>query len=391
MKKVVIAKEKVPVVLSGHPWIFSGACTHIDPIEKGELVHIVDTNGTFLALGYANPFQSLLARILSYEDMPIEALLEKRLTDAYNLRLHSGLLKLTNAYRLINAEGDRLGGLIVDVYDKVAVIQVATCGIERLKSKIIELLVKLFDFTCVIERSDSSSRNLEGLEPICAKVFGTLPKKCMIFEGDVTLEVDLENGQKTGFFLDQRPMRMFLGSFAKDLNVLNVFSYTGGFSLHALKNGAKSCTSVDVDKDALALLDQLVVCNKINPFDHKSAHIDAFDFLQKNDLSDFDLVILDPPAFAKKRGDIDNASKGYKKLMTLALSKMKDQSFLYVASCSYFMDEKLFEKLLLQASMETRTSLKLLSSQIEAIDHPRLLSHKEGSYLKGFFVQVSKN
>lgn len=272
----------------------------------------------------------------------------------------------------------------------MAVIQIATWGIERLKKKIINWLIQLFGFSCIIERSDSSSRTLEGLEPINAIVYGTLPSKCKIFEKDVHLEVDLEHGQKTGFFLDQRPMRLYLGALCKDLNVLNVFSYTGGFSLHALKNGAASCTSVDVDGKALDLLEQLIIDNNIDKKLHRGVKIDAFDFLEKNDLSVFDLIILDPPAFAKKRGDIDNASKGYKKLMSLALSKMKDQAFLYVASCSYFIDELLFEKLLLQAARDTKKTLKILSSQIEAIDHPRLLSHKEGRYLKGFLVQVSK-
>lgn len=391
MKKVVIAKEKVPVVLSGHPWIFSGACTHIDPIEKGELVHIVDTRGEFLALGYANPSQSLLARILSYKNMPINELLEKRLKQAFELRQKAGLFELTNAYRLVNAEGDRLGGLIIDVYDQVAVIQISTWGMERLKQDIKTLLVKLFQFSCIIERSDSSSRTLEGLDPVHEVIYGKLPSSCSIFEGGVKLEVDLKKGQKTGFFLDQRPMRILLGSYAKNLNVLNVFSYTGGFSLHALKHGAKSCTSVDVDASALALLDVLIQKNGINLHLHQSVCVDAFEYLQKNDLSRFDLIILDPPAFAKKRGDIHNASKGYKKLMTHTLSKMKDQAFLYVASCSYFMDEKLFEKILLQAAIETKKTLKLITPQIEAVDHPRLLSHKEGTYLKGFFVQVSQN
>lgn len=391
MKKIVIAKEKVPVILSGHPWIFSGACTHIDPIEKGELVHVVDTSGHFLALAYAHASQSLLARILSYEPISIDALLEKRFLEAYQLRQRAHLFSITNAYRLINAEGDRLGGLIVDVYDKVAVIQVGTWGIERLKSKIIALLVQLFGFSCIIERSESSSRASEGLEPVNAVVYGILPDQCHIFEKDVHLEVDLKQGQKTGFFLDQRPMRLHLANFAKDLHVLNVFSYTGGFSLHALKNGAKSCQSVDVDGKALDLLDKLIVKNKIDQSLHTSVKQDAFDFLQTHDLSHFDLIILDPPAFAKKKKDIDNASKGYKKLMSLALSKMKDQAFLYVASCSYFMDEPLFEKLLLQAAKDSKKTLKLLCSQLEAIDHPRLLAHKEGRYLKGFFVQVCHN
>lgn len=391
MKKIVIAKEKIPVVLSGHPWIFSGACTHIDPIEQGELVHLVDTRGQFLALAYANPKQSLLARVLSYENVPINKLLDQRFLEAYELRKVCGLFNNTNAYRLINAEGDRLGGLIVDVYDKTAVIQISTWGIERLKNEIVSSLVNLFGFECILERSDSSSRTLEGLEPSSGVLYGCAPSEVDIFEGSVKLKVDLAHGQKTGFFLDQRPMRMHLGALAKDRQVLNMFSYTGGFSLHALKNGASSCVSVDVDQNALNLLDSLIQFNGIDSNKHKSILKDAFDYLKDHDLSQFDLVILDPPAFAKKRGDIENASKGYKKLMTIALSKMKDKGFLYVASCSYFMDEKLFEKLLLQAAMETKKTLKLLTPQLEAIDHPRLLSHKEGTYLKGFLVQVSKD
>jgi len=391
MKKAVVSATKLPVVLSGHPWIFSGAITHIDPIENGELVHLVDTSGQFLALGYAHPGLSLSVRILSYEDLSIEKLLLKRFKQAFELRKKTGLLETTNAYRLIHAEGDRLGGLIVDIYHNIAVIQVSTCGIERLKPLIIDILVNEFKISCVIERSQSVSRTLEGLEPIHQEHYGVVPKRVQIYEDQIQLFVDLENGQKTGFFLDQRAMRMQLAKMVKNGRVLNMFSYTGGFSLHALKNEALHVTSVDTDSSALKLLDELI---KLNHFDHQkhmSVCIDAFDFLFKDDLSKYDLVILDPPAFAKKRQDIEQASKGYKKLMTLALSKMKEGSFLYVASCSYFMDEKLFEKLLLQAAMETRTVLKYVLGQIETCDHPRLFSHKEGTYLKGFCVQVFRS
>jgi 23S rRNA (cytosine1962-C5)-methyltransferase len=391
MKKVVIAKEKLPVVTSGHPWIFSGAACHIDPIEKGELVHLVDTSGKFLALAYANKDQSLLARILSYENCSINELLKKRFLEAYQLRKDSGLLDETNAYRLINAEGDRLGGLIVDVYNQCAVIQVSTWGIERLKGKIVELLKELFHFDCIIERSDSSSRALEGLEPVDEVLFGHMPHEVDIFEKDVKLTVDLIKGQKTGFFLDQRPMRVALRSYVSNKKVLNMFSYTGGFSLHALKAGASFCASVDVDKRALDRLDSLLKHNQIDPSKHKSINEDGFKFLESEDLSGFDLIILDPPAFAKKRGDFENAKKGYKRLMSLALSKMKEGAFLYVASCSYFMDEASFEKVLLQSAYETKSTLKLIKKQIEAVDHPRLFAHKEGVYLKGFLVQVFKS
>lgn len=383
MKKVVIKNEKVSVVLSGHPWIFSGAICHIDPIEKGELVELVDTSGRYLATGYANKDQSLCVRILSYEKIAIDDLIRLRLFEAYQLRKESGLLNVTNAYRLVNAEGDRLGGLIVDIYDRCAVIQISTCGMERLRDKIVKELRHLLDLSCVIERSESSSRALEGLEPYVCLIWGALPDRVEIFEDDVKLCVDILGGQKTGFFLDQRPMRMALRDFAYGKKVLNMFSYTGGFSLHALKAKAQSVVSVDVDASALNLLNA-----SIQEGQHTSVCQDAFCYLEKADLSDFDLVILDPPAFAKKQKDIANASKGYKRLMTLALSKMKKGSILYAASCSYFMSEELFEKLLNQAACETSRSLKLIMNQRLALDHPRLLCHKEGSYLKGFVVQV---
>jgi 23S rRNA (cytosine1962-C5)-methyltransferase len=184
-------------------------------------------------------------------------------------------------------------------------------------------------------------------------------------------------------------MRIALGSFSKNRHVLNMFSYTGGFSLHALAAGAASCTSVDVDKKALSILDQAVAKSSFDGA-HTSVCEDAFAFLESHDLSNYDLVILDPPAFAKKRAHIKNASTGYKKLMKLALHGMKEGGLLYVASCSYFMDELTFERLLQQAAFETKRVLKLVSTQLEALDHPRLFSHKEGSYLKGFLVQVFK-
>lgn len=391
MKKVVIFKEKIPVVLSGHPWIFSGAVSSFDLMDAGELCQIVDPEGNFLAQGYANPNQSLFARILSYKDEPIEALLEKRFHEAILSRKNTKLLEQTNAYRLINSEGDRLGGLIVDVYKDGCVLQVSTCGIERLKPLIIEKLIKLFDFKWIYERSDSSSREKEGLEKIEKLHFGTLPKSITIFEDEVLMDVDVKEGQKTGFFIDQRPMRQLIGKLSNGKNVLNVFSYIGGFSLHALKACANSVTSVDVDKRAIGVLDTLISKNNLDASKHRGLVIDAFKYLEKEDLSLFDLIILDPPAFAKARKDVDNASKGYKKLFKEVLSKMKDGAILYAASCSYFIDEMLFEKLLIQAAMESKTVLKLISKQIEAFDHPRLLSHKEGSYLKGFVVQVYKS
>lgn len=391
MKKVVILKEKIPVVLSGHPWIFSGAVASHDLLEPGELCHIVDQEGKFLAQAYANPHQSLFARILSYKQEPLDALIEKRLSQAFQTRKDTGLFDQTNAYRLINSEGDRLGGLVVDVYLDGCVIQVSTCGIERLKPLIIQLLIKLFDFKWVYERSDSASREKEGLEKIEKLHFGSLPKNITIFEEDILMDIDVEAGQKTGFFIDQRPMRQLIGKLSLDKHVLNVFSYIGGFSLHALQKKAASVTSVDVDKRALSVLDALIVKNGFDETKHTSVAIDAFKYLEKEDLSAFDLIILDPPAFAKARKDIDNASKGYKKLFKEVLSKMKDGAILYAASCSYFIDEALFDKLLIQAAMESKSVLKCLSKQIEAFDHPRLLSHKEGSYLKGCIVQVYKS
>jgi len=392
MKKAIVALEKVPVVLSGHPWIFSGALeTYDEGIEPGEIVQILDPKGEFLALGYMNPAQSLCLRILSYRNEPIEDILRARFKQAYQLRQLSGLLETTNAYRLINAEGDRLGGLIVDIYGSFVVLQIATQGMERLRPLILKILNELAEWEGMVERSDSNSRSQEGLEPYFHVHKGTIDSRAKIFENGVQLEVDLLQGQKTGYFLDQRPMRQFLAAWAKDRLVLNLFSYTGGFSLQALFHGAKEVVSVDVDKKALALLDHLVILNGFNSSRHKSYAQDVFDFLEEKQTLDCDLVILDPPAFAKKRQDIEKASKGYKKLFKAVLSKLKEGSYLYAASCSYFMDEKLFEKLLIQVAMETRVCLKLISPQITAVDHPRLLAHKEGSYLKGFFVQVFKS
>lgn len=380
MGKVLLKPGREKSILRGHPWIFSGALAQIPNCQPGEILSICDSQGNFLAQGYFNPGNSLVGRILTYEKGNIRSILKKKLEKAISLRETLFDKSQTNAYRLINAEGDGISGLIVDFYDGYLVVQVHTQGVERLKEELIALLIEQIQPKGIYEKSLSSARGEEGLPPFEGLLYGQVPPLIQIKENGHLIWVSIPEGQKTGFFLDQRDMRKKVGSLSKGKNVFNCFSYTGGFSLYAAAGGAKSVTSLDQCKRACALAEK-----NLSGYSNQSVICgDAFE----HPFPSVDFLILDPPAMAKKRKHVDNALRAYQKLNEKAFRAIHQNGFLLTSSCSYFIEERQFQQAIFAAAVKTSRSVRILSKHIQAADHPISLFHPEGAYLKSLLLFV---
>lgn len=387
MDKITLKEGKERSLLRRHPWIFSGAIASFpSDASPGDVFPVHSFSGEFLAQAYLHPENSLAARVLSFDRAPLEQVIEEQIRKAYNLR-RDLLGEGTNCYRLINSEGDGLPGLIVDVYGTALVLQVNSWGIEKLKTLIIQTLIKIVRPQSIYEKSLSSARLQEGLVATEGTVWGEKIDEVEVSENGILFSVSFKEGQKTGLFLDQREMRAKVRMLAKDKRVLNCFSYTGGFSLAALKGGALSVDSVDSCARASFYARKNSALNQFDPSCHKIIEQDVFQFLKSASL-DYELVILDPPAFAKKRGDLDAACRGYKEINRLALEKMPESSLLVTSSCSYHVDDALFQNLLFQSAHEAKRNVKIIGRHILAPDHPISLYHPEGSYLKSLILRL---
>ncbi len=386
MQKVVLKEGKEKSLLRRHPWIFSGAVGIIPPLTPGEIAAVYSASGQFLAQAYFHPENSLTGRVLSFSEDPIEEVLKGRVSEA--LRLRNALALETNAYRLINAEGDGIPGLVVDHYDGVLVIQVNTWGIEKLKPFLVEALIDIAKPKAIYEKSLSASRRQEGLKDSQGWLFGKAEPEIPILENGLAFLVPIEEGQKTGFFLDQREMRRMIGACSFGKRVLNCFSYSGGFSLYALKGGAKAVTSVDSCAKASLLAARHTSLNGFASDRHQIHCEDVFSFLSRVPVNE-ELVILDPPAFAKKRADVDAACQGYKTLNRLVLEKIPAASKLLTCSCSHYIDEALFQNLIFQAAREAGREVRILSRHVQAQDHPLSIYHPEGEYLKSLLLYIA--
>lgn len=386
--KVILKSGRDKALRNRHPWIFSGAVDQFPPFENGDILPVYSAHGEFLAKAYFHKKNSLCGRILTFSDEPIEEVIDRHITKAIALREKMFDREITNCYRLINAEGDNLPGLIVDIYDDLAVIQVNTCGIERLKKQIVDLLSKKCKVRGIFEKSHSGARRQEGLEDSMSVLFGECPKEMLVKENGTLFLVGVQEGQKTGFFLDQREMRQLIAKLSKNKRVLNCFSYTGGFSIAALKAGAHHVTSVDSSESACTYAKENTLLNHLSLEQHSVICADVFDFLAKNQ-EEFDLVILDPPAFAKKKGDIQEACRGYKEINRRALQKIPSEGYLLTASCSHYISVDLFQQVIFQAALEANRKAVICSRHIQAADHPVSLFHPEGSYLKSLLLHVT--
>ncbi|OGD23043.1 MAG: 50S rRNA methyltransferase [Candidatus Aminicenantes bacterium RBG_13_59_9] len=383
---VVLRKGKDKAVRNRHHWVFSGAVERFPEFEDGTILAVRSWEGELLGHGYFNKKCSLTGRMVSFGPQPPLEAIGEALESAVRLR---GLFaeETTTAFRLVNGEGDRLPGLIVDRYGDTLVIQVATLGMEKLKPRILDFLLEKFSPRSVYEKSSLPSRREEGLPDAEGLLHGEMPGRVEIMEHGLRFLIDIVQSQKTGLFLDQREMRRLVGGLSRGRNVLDCFSYSGGFSVHALNGGARSVVCVDVSEKALEQSRENIRLNGFDPEGQQFIAHDVFQFLRDRDTG-CDLVVLDPPAFAKKRTDVVQACRGYKDINRLAMQKMPPGSLLFTSSCSHYVDDSLFQQVLFQAASEAGRNARLLQRHRQAFDHPVNIFHPESHYLKGFLLWI---
>ncbi|MCL2208219.1 MAG: class I SAM-dependent methyltransferase [Fibromonadales bacterium] len=382
---ITLLPNREKSLLRLHPWVFSGAIDKIIGNPKlGETVKIQDSKGNFLAWAAYSPNSQIRARIWSFDE-------NEKIDKNFFLKR---LKKLPyNAYRVANAENDFLPGCIIDYYNGYLSIQLLSAGWEIHRSVLVECLKEVFpDCKGIIERSDSEVRIKEGLEPLVQILYGEVPKDPIIIEENgLKILVDLHNGHKTGYYLDQRNARKRIGELAKDKNVLNCFCYTGGFGLFAAAGGAKSVRQIDVSASALELAKQNAELNNLaTPIDYIES--DVFAYLRKcRDRGEtFDLIILDPPKFAESVSQVEKAAKGYKDINLLAIKLLAPGGMLATFSCSGHISPELFQKIVADAAVDAKRPVHILENFRQAQDHPVLSSFPEGMYLKGYLVAPSR-
>ncbi len=383
--KIILKQEKEAFIFRRHKWIFSGAIksTEGKPAD-GDLVTVVGSKGNFLAVGQYYK-ASIAVRILSFDDVPIDkAFWHKRFAEAFQYRKQ--VLGLpnneTNAFRLIFGESDGLPGLIVDIYDDVAVVECHTAGMEANIEHITDALLALpMKFTAVYKKSpgENGKTKQDGF------VYGSCDRELVILENFKKFLIDFETGQKTGFFLDQKRNREILHRYAKGKRVLNLFSYTGGFTVYAHDAGAKEVVNVDVSANALAVLDKNMHLNFGNSRQNTNVVSDCFDFLSK-EKSKFDLIIVDPPAFAKTVAKQDNAAHAYRKLNETAMRLLEPGGTFFTFSCSQVVNLERFQQAIFVGATNLHRDMRIVEHLYQAPDHPIDLFHPETSYLKGLVL-----
>lgn len=387
--EITLKKGRETSLLRGHPWVFSGAIAKIaGKPSDGEIVLAKDFSGRELGLGFFNSRTDIAFRLLTRDcRREIDAdYWRERVKTAILLRQRMMNAK-TNAYRLINAEGDGFPGLIVDVYNDTLVMSVTTAGMEKQRQTILDALAPELKPAGIYEQSAGRSRNLEGLEERRGYIYGEAPGgPVRITENGYFFDVDVIGGQKTGFFLDQRVNREKLGALSRGATVLNCFCYTGAFSVYCAAGGAQKVVSLDISKSACTAAAQHLLINGFSQQDHPVVDADVFDYL-RNLSENFDLIILDPPAFAKTKRDVDRASRGYKDINLQALRHLPPGGMLATFSCSNFIEEDLFYKIVSGAARDAHAEVQLLARLEAGPDHPQALGHPEGRYLKGLLLR----
>ncbi len=378
-----------------HPWVFSGAVEHIDGAPaSGDTLPVRDVNGQFLAWAAYNAGSQITARVWSWhEDEAIDTdFFRRRIATAIAGRSGLQLDKDSNGMRLIHAESDGLPGLIVDQYGDVLVMQIGSAGAERWRETIADTLQELCKPACIYERSDSDSRTLEGLELRCGVLRGNLPDSVEVIEHGLRFAVDVAAGQKTGFYLDQRDNRALTETLARDKDVLNCFCYTGGFSLYALRGGAKSVLSMDASADALRIAAENLTRNGLDESRAEWQEADVFLALRKlrDQGRSFDIIILDPPKFAPTAAFAEKAARGYKDINLLGFKLLRPGGLLFTYSCSGGISEELFQKIIAGAALDAGVDAQIVHHLHASPDHPVLLSFPEGAYLKGLVLRVAE-
>jgi 23S rRNA (cytosine1962-C5)-methyltransferase len=377
-----------------HPWIFSGAVERVEgnPLS-GDTVQVCDTQGGFLAWAAYNPHSQICGRVWSWQaEEKIDAdFIHRKIAGALKARKDLKLALHSNGMRLIHGESDGLPGLIVDQYAEVLVVQLGSAGAERWRETIADVLQELCKPACIYERSDSDGRELEGLSVRNEVLRGKLPAELSITENGICIAVDVAAGQKTGFYLDQRDNRALIGNLAEGRDVLNCFCYTGGFSLYALRGGAKSVLSVDSSAEALQLAQRNVELNGLDATRAEWQDKDVFEALRKlrDQNRKFDLIVLDPPKFAPTAAFAEKAARAYKDINLLGFKLLRPGGILATYSCSGGISDDLFQKIIAGAALDAGVDAQIVCKVHAAADHPVLLSFPEGAYLKGLVLRVA--
>lgn len=399
MIKIVLKKGREDSLRRFHPWVFSGAIAQVqgDPAE-GDIVSVHAADGSFLAYGHYQ-IGSIAVRVLSFDDSALRPdFWEDRLACAFRMRVAAGLHSCaedtqTNCYRLVHGEGDNLPGLIIDYYDGVCVMQAHSVGMFRAKKHICDALQKVYGDTlkAVYDKSSGTAPFKAGLDLIDGYMYRRADftaNELVVKENGHKFMVNWTEGQKTGFFLDQRDNRDLVGKLSNGRNVLNLFCYTGGFSIYALNNGAAHVDSVDSSKKAMMMVDRNVELNGFDSTRHTSLCCDAIDYLRDVPEGKYDLMIVDPPAFAKHRGALKNALRAYQRLNAAAISKVAPGGFVFTYSCSQVVDKEAFALAVFSAAAQTGRRVRILDRLNQPCDHSVNIYHPEGEYLKGLLLYV---
>jgi 23S rRNA (cytosine1962-C5)-methyltransferase len=388
--RVILKSGKEQSLQRFHPWIFSGAIKEIKGrVEEGDVVEVVSNQGEFLAMGHVQP-GSIAVRVFSFEKAePDYAFWKGKLEKAYNVRVKLGLVdnSETNVFRLVHGEGDGLPGLIVDYYNGVAVVQMHSLGFYKIRKEIASILADLLkdEIIAVYDKSEGTLPHATDIKPVNELLFGSSGPST-VTENGYKFKIDWTSGQKTGFFIDQRDNRKLLENYTNGKHVLNMFGYTGGFSVYAMKN-ASLVHTVDSSFSAISLADENIRLNYGDDKRHTSFKVDAFEYLE-NIKDKYDLIILDPPAFAKHNNVLANALQGYKRLNIKAIEQIKPGGIIFTFSCSQVVSKENFRKSVFAAAANTGRKVRILHQMSQPPDHPVNIYHPESEYLKGLVIYV---
>ena len=391
MPKALISlkSKKDQAVRRFHPWIFSNAIKNIEgEVSEGDLVEVYSNKGKLLGHGHYQESGSISIRMVTFGEHKFDSkVISDRIQRAWHSRINLGLMsENNNCFRLIFAEGDGLPGVIADYYNTYVILQFHSSGMYKMKEEICSALMSIKEIKGVYNKS-SALLSKYGLEIEDGVLAGEVPEETEVIENGHVFKINWLTGQKTGFFLDQRDSRLLLSRYVQNKKVLNTFSYTGGFSIYALNNGAEFVHSVDSSAPALQILEDNLKLNKVKENKHKSFSGDVMEFIKEMETS-YDVIVLDPPAFAKSRSARHNAVQGYKRLNATVMRQMKPGSLLFTFSCSQVVDPALFYHTIVSAGLAAEREIKVLHKLTQPADHPVSLFHPEGEYLKGLVLEI---
>lgn len=387
---IILRKTREKRVQSGHPWIYQTEIERVDDpngeIAPGDIVRVCNSSGAFLCKALYNPASMISLRVLTTRDEPTdEEFFRRRIRTAWEYRKR---LCDVNSCRLIYGESDFLPALIVDKFADVLVVQMLCLGMDKLRDMIVRLLVEIVQPRGIYERDDVPVREREGMEQRTGLLWGEVPERVRMEENGISFMVDVKRGQKTGFFLDQKENRAALEPMCRDAEVLDCFCHNGSFSLHAAKFGARSVLGVDISEDALTVARENARMNGLDNVEFEAHNV--FDLLRQyqQEHCQFDMIVLDPPAFTKSRKMLESAKRGYKDINLRAMKLVRDGGYLVSCSCSQHVTPDIFMDILREAAYETRRRIRLIEVRTQGRDHPILIGAPETQYLKCVIMQV---